>query len=65
MRQDHGNEARHGGRMQIPTELETLGRAFLAALVARLGHEGAAGVLMLLAVEMKLQAKQSSDEGRS
>lgn len=37
--------------MNIPTDLESLGRAFLAALVASLGPEGAAAVLMLLAVE--------------
>lgn len=42
--------------MHTPTDLQLLGRAFLEALVARLGNLGAAGVLMLLAAEMKSQA---------
>jgi hypothetical protein len=38
--------------MDAPPDLETLGRAFLAALVAKLGHGGAAAVLTLLAAEL-------------
>jgi hypothetical protein len=34
------------------THLQTLGRAFLDALLARLGHHGAAAVLLLLAAEI-------------
>jgi hypothetical protein len=44
---------RHRRGMDVPTDLQALGRAFLATLVARLGHDGAGGVLLLLAAEMK------------
>jgi len=47
--------------MKIPTDLESLGRAFVAALVDRLGYAGAGGVLMLLAVEMKMAAQRATD----
>jgi hypothetical protein len=36
------------GVMENTTGLQTLGRAFLAAQVNRLGHDGAAAVLFLL-----------------
>jgi len=40
--------------------LHTFGRAFLDALVARLGYAGAGEVLMLLAVDMKLAAQREA-----
>ena len=39
--------------MEVPTDLQSLGRAFLDALVAHLGYMGAAGVLLLLAADFK------------
>jgi hypothetical protein len=38
--------------MDVPDALQALGKAFLAALVDRLGRDGAAAVLTLLAHEM-------------
>jgi uncharacterized membrane protein len=44
--------------MDIPTVLQILGRAFLDALVARLGYMGAAAVMLLLAAELKTAAQR-------
>ena len=41
------------GDMDMPTELQTLGVAFLAVLADRLGHQGAAAVLLLLVAQTK------------
>jgi hypothetical protein len=49
--------------MDALTDLQTLGRSFLAALVARLGHEGAAAVLLLLAVELRQRLRDSAGAG--
>ncbi len=46
--------------MDAPTELESLGRAFLAALVGRLGPEGAAAVLLLFVAELRKGRTPSS-----
>jgi hypothetical protein len=48
--------------MEVPTDLQTLGRAFLAALVARHDHPGAAGVLLLLAAELKARQREPPRE---
>jgi hypothetical protein len=39
--------------MEVATDLHALGRAYLDAFVARHGYLGAAGVLLLLAAEMR------------
>jgi hypothetical protein len=48
--------------METPIDLQALGRMFLAALVDRLGHLGAAGVLMLAAEELRLRARAESSK---
>jgi hypothetical protein len=52
MRYDGHHATRHAGGMEAPTDLQALGRAFLDALVTRLGHHGAVAVLLLLAAEV-------------
>jgi hypothetical protein len=50
---DSRDDRRHEARMDTPTtDLQTLGRAFLDALLASLGQHGAAAVLLLLAAEI-------------
>lgn len=51
--QDGCHGAWQAGDMDAPADLEILGRAFLAALVARLVSDGAAVVFMLLANELR------------
>jgi hypothetical protein len=46
--------------MDVPTDLQTLGRSFIDALLARLGNLGAAAVLLMLATELKFAAQQET-----
>jgi len=53
-------------RMHHQTDLNDLGRAFLDALVAKLGYAGAAAVLLLLAAEVKaLGVSQRAKQGNA
>jgi hypothetical protein len=63
LQHDSRSGARHCGRMKTLIDLEALGREFLAALVARLGPEGAERLLRLLMRNMET-ATQREPSGR-